>query len=361
TLTYTSFRVIKILKQDPPFMNLINSSELYGNNRFEGIVKDLLVELSKMLQFTYKLSLTEDRNYGSVNETTNQWTGMVKKIIDQKADIAAGAFSITASRSHVIDFTKPFLDQGVTMLVAKPKSLPPSIFQCFAPFTLNVWLLIAGSFIFTGVIFYATGYLSPFDLYGSAVHTIYSTNLGNSVWNIISSFLQQGHNKSPNALSGRIITGFWWLASCIIIATYTANLAAFLTIDRLNSAVDSIQKLATQNKIKYGTVQGSSVDNFFHKTGLSPYYEMAPYMANVPTTQQGVQKAKEGNYAFLWDAALLNYYKNIHCDVMTVGGEFHKDGYGLGLRKGSPYTQEFSVAILKLRQNGFIENRIKKW
>ncbi|RDD46626.1 Glutamate receptor ionotropic, kainate 2 [Trichoplax sp. H2] len=250
---------------DPPFMNLINSSELYGNNRFEGIVKDLLVELSKMLQFTYKLSLTEDRNYGSVNETTNQWTGMVKKIIDQKADIAAGAFSITASRSHVIDFTKPFLDQGVTMLVAKPKSLPPSIFQCFAPFTLNVWLLIAGSIIFTGVIFYATGYLSPFDLYGSAVRhlplhandsdysgnsiprvdklrwknyyrdTIYSTNLGNSVWNIISSFLQQGHNKSPNALSGRIITGFWWLASCIIIATYTANLAAFLTIDRLNS------------------------------------------------------------------------------------------------------------------------------
>lgn len=88
---------------------------------------------------------------------------------------------------------------------------------------------------------------------------------------------------------------------------------------------------------------------------------MAPKMINVPTTQAGVEKAKEGNYAFLWDAALLNYYKNKQCDVVTVGGEFHKDGYGLGLRKGSPYTEEFSVAILKLRQEGFIENNIKKW
>ena len=179
--------------------------------------------------------------------------------------MAAGAFSITVNRAQVIDFTKPFLDQGVTMLVSKPKSLPPSIFQCFAPFTLNVWLILAGSLVFTGIVFFITGYFSPFDSYGAAVRrlplhvndhhnsissiprvdklrwkrhhnkVLSSTNLGNAVWATISSFLQQGYNKSPNALSGRIITGIWWLASCIIIATYTANMAAFLTIDRLNA------------------------------------------------------------------------------------------------------------------------------
>ena len=74
--------------------------------------------------------------------------------------------------------------------------------------------------------------------------------------------------------------------------------------------MDSIQKLASQSKIKFGTVKGSSVDNFFRRTTISPYYEMAPRMINVPTTQLGVEKAKQGNYAFLWDAALLNYYKN---------------------------------------------------
>lgn len=179
--------------------------------------------------------------------------------------MAAGAFSITVNRAQVMDFTKPFLDQGVTMLVSKPKSVPPSIFQCFAPFTLNVWLILAGSLVFTGILFFVTGYLSPFDAYGSAVRhlpvhikdhncinniprtdklrwknhfskVIYSTNLGNAVWATISSLLQQGYNTSPDALSGRIITGIWWLASCIIIATYTANLAAFLTIDRLNAS-----------------------------------------------------------------------------------------------------------------------------
>ena len=65
-------------------MSLVNSStELTGNDRFEGIVKNILEELSKSLQFSYKLSICKDSSYGSFNKTTNQWTGMVKELIDQ--------------------------------------------------------------------------------------------------------------------------------------------------------------------------------------------------------------------------------------------------------------------------------------
>lgn len=65
-------------------MSLVNSSsELFGNDKFEGIVKDILEELSKSLQFTYKLSISKDNSYGSINKTTNQWTGMVRELIDQ--------------------------------------------------------------------------------------------------------------------------------------------------------------------------------------------------------------------------------------------------------------------------------------
>lgn len=39
----------------------------------------------------------------------------------------------------------------------------------------------------------------------------------------------QGGGEAPKNLSGRLVAATWWLFGFIIIASYTANLAAFLT------------------------------------------------------------------------------------------------------------------------------------
>ena len=96
-------------------------------------------------------------------------------------------------------------------------------------------------------------------------------------------------------------------------------------------------------------------------TKLSPYDRMAKNLINVPNTEAGINKTLSEHYAFLWDSAIVNYYKSKYCKLQTIGGEFQKDGYALGLKKASPFTQEFSLAILNLRQNGFIEHALKKW
>ena len=41
-----------------------------------------------------------------------------------------------------------------------------------------------------------------------------------------------GGGEAPRAISGRVIAATWWLFGFIMIATYTANLAAFLTVSR---------------------------------------------------------------------------------------------------------------------------------
>ena len=40
---------------------------------------------------------------------------------------------------------------------------------------------------------------------------------------------------------------------------------------------------------------------------------------------------------------------------------FGKFGYGFGLPKNSPFTHQFSVKILELRQNGFVNLLAKRW
>lgn len=65
------------------------------------------------------------------------------------------------------------------------------------------------------------------------------------------------------SLSGRIVGGVWWFFTLIIISSYTANLAAFLTVERMVSPIESAEDLAKQTEIAYGTLEAGSTKEFF--------------------------------------------------------------------------------------------------
>ncbi len=65
----------------------------------------------------------------------------------------------------------------------------------------------------------------------------------------------------PKALSTRIVGGIWWFFT--LISSYTANLAAFLTVERMESPIDSADDLAKQTKILYGLVEDGATMTFF--------------------------------------------------------------------------------------------------
>lgn len=49
----------------------------------------------------------------------------------------------------------------------------------------------------------------------------------------------------------------------IIVSSYTANLAAFLTLEKMQAPIESVEDLAKQTKIKYGIQAGGSTAQFF--------------------------------------------------------------------------------------------------
>lgn len=75
--------------------------------------------------------------------------------------------------------------------------------------------------------------------------------------------LTPGSELMPKALSTRIVGGIWWFFTLIIISSYTANLAAFLTVERMESPIDSADDLAKQTKILYGVVEDGATMTFF--------------------------------------------------------------------------------------------------
>ena len=65
------------------------------------------------------------------------------------------------------------------------------------------------------------------------------------------------------AISTRMVAGMWWSFTLIMISSYTANLAAFLTAAQMKVPINSADDLAKQTKIKYGTYCCGSTNAFF--------------------------------------------------------------------------------------------------
>ena len=64
----------------------------------------------------------------------------------------------------------------------------------------------------------------------------------------------------------------------IVIASYTANLAAFLTVETLERPIQKVEDLDGQDVIKYGVVGGGSTAKFFQTSNRELYQRMGKYM-----------------------------------------------------------------------------------
>jgi hypothetical protein len=160
----------------------------------------------------------------------------------------------------------------------------------------------------------------------------------------------------------------WWFAVLIIMSSYTANLAAFLTIQRFTSPITTVTELAQQKSISYGTVQNSQPQAFFEDATIPSFVTMWQYMQYhhtlVKSSTEGIEKVIDGNYAFIWDSVVLEYIEHQQGEcgsLMTVGSLLGKIGYGFGLPKDSPYTKQLSNAILELRHSGVMDALEQKW
>lgn len=93
-------------------------------------------------------------------------------------------------------------------------------------------------------------------------------SLLNSFWFAVASLMQQTCDFSPRSLSGRIVGSVWWFFTLILISSYTANLAALLTVERMVNPINSPEDLAAQTEVQYGTLYHGSTWDFFRVSNI---------------------------------------------------------------------------------------------
>ncbi|XP_031953710.1 glutamate receptor ionotropic, kainate 5, partial [Corvus moneduloides] len=347
-----------------------------GPERYEGFCVDMLRELAALLKFRFHIKLVEDGLYGAP-EPNGSWTGMVGELINRKADLAVAAFTITAEREKVIDFSKPFMTLGISILYRVHMGRKPGYFSFLDPFSPAVWLFMLLAYLAVSCVLFLAARLSPYEWYNphpclrerpglvGLVENQYT--LGNSLWFPVGGFLQQGAEVLPRALSTRCVSGVWWAFTLIIISSYTANLAAFLTVQRMEVPVESADDLADQTNIEYGTIHAGSTMTFFQNSRYQTYQRMWNYMHSkqpsvfVKSTEEGIARVLNSKYAFLLESTMNEYHRRHNCNLTQIGGLLDTKGYGIGMPLGSPFRDEITLAILQLQENNRLEILKRKW
>ncbi|XP_049532370.1 glutamate receptor ionotropic, kainate 2 isoform X1 [Anopheles darlingi] len=367
--------IVTTILSAPYCMRKDSAEKLTGNSQFEGYAIDLIHEISKILGFNYTIRLAPDGRYGSHNKETGEWDGMIKELLEQRADLAIADLTITFDREQVVDFTMPFMNLGISVLYRKPVKQPPNLFSFLSPLSLDVWIYMATAYLGVSVLLFILARFTPYEWENphpcnrEPLFLENSFTLLNSLWFTIGSLMQQGCDIAPKAVSTRMVAGMWWFFTLIMISSYTANLAAFLTVERMDSPIESAEDLAKQTKIKYGALRGGSTAAFFRDSNFSTYQRMWSFMESArpsvftASNIEGVERVVKGkgSYAFLMESTSIEYVIERNCELTQVGGMLDSKGYGIAMPPNSPFRTAISGAVLKLQEEGKLHILKTRW
>ncbi|KAG7265501.1 hypothetical protein CRUP_003590 [Coryphaenoides rupestris] len=259
---------------------------------YEGYCIDLASEIAKHIGIKYKISVVPDGKYGARDPETKIWNGMVGELVyghlllkilltafPLLSGVAAAAgTAAAAAAAAAVEAAAAAVEAAAAARMFQAPATPPRGAD-----------VTAGSRT-------------------SDTPALQGLNTGCQA-------------QASRSLSGRIVGGVWWFFTLIIISSYTANLAAFLTVERMRSKIAVYEKM-------WG------------------YMKSAEPTVFTKTTAEGVARVRKskGKYAFLLESTMNEYTEQRKpCDTMKVGGNLDSKGYGVATPKGSQLSSSLQV------------------
>ncbi len=322
-----------VVKQTVPFV-------FRDSDRLKGYSIDLLNLLSKECGFTYSVS--------EVSSTPK----LIEEVSQKKHDIGVGATSITEEREKIVDFSHPFFESGLQILVRKSGDNGP-------------WATIKK--VFNSEFFGLIGILCLIVLFISHLLWLverkrnsesfpikYLTGIGESIWWSISTLVSGGcENKGPVGFPGRLVAFIWMLGAILLTTFITASLTASMTVNTLSSDIKGISDLRGK---KIGTISGGYAEGYLKKSGYN--------VIGQKTIDDAIPQLENGKVSgIVFDSPVLNYYVNTHpgSNFQVIGPIFENQNYGFVLPLGSNLRKDINKALLKLQFSGALNDLKKKW
>ncbi|KAK3713095.1 hypothetical protein RRG08_036708 [Elysia crispata] len=337
-----------------------------------GLTMDLLKIFSQELNFDFHIKEVEDGKWGGLSKDGKRWNGLVNALLSDEADIVMTSIKINPERSTAIRFSVPYLETGIKIIVAlRAGAISPTAF--LEPYDYASWaLILIFSVHATGTAILIFEWLSPDGLNrGLTPMREHRFSLFRSFWLIWAMlFSTSVQTDQPKGIASRFLANIWALFALVFLASYTANLAAFMITKEeyynLSGIKDyRLQKPRSMNPpFKYATIPNGSTEANIRANHKDMYRYMQEY--NQPDVDEGIEALKAQKIqAFIYDSSVLEYYasRDPKCRLVTVGNRYAMTGYGVAFPPDyqNPWIRKINKVILKLQSNGELDRLQKFW
>ncbi|XP_040845377.1 glutamate receptor ionotropic, NMDA 2C [Ochotona curzoniae] len=339
----------------------------------KGFCIDILKKLAKVVKFSYDLYLVTNGKHGK--RVRGVWNGMIGEVYYKRADMAIGSLTINEERSEIVDFSVPFVETGISVMVARSNgTVSPSAF--LEPYSPAVWVMMfVMCLTVVAVTVFMFEYFSPVSYNQNLTRGKKpggpSFTIGKSVWLLWALvFNNSVPIENPRGTTSKIMVLVWAFFAVIFLASYTANLAAFMIQEQYIDTVSGLSDKKFQRPqdqyppFRFGTVPNGSTERNIR----SNYRDMHTHMVkfNQRSVEDALTSLKMGKLdAFIYDAAVLNYMagKDEGCKLVTIGSGkvFATTGYGIAMQKDSHWKRAIDLALLQFLGDGETQKLETVW
>lgn len=263
-----------------------------------------------------------------------------------EVDVAVTNLTITEERAIRVDFTHPWFDGGLQILIDDDRGtgLSAILGELGNSGHLKALLWLIGTIVFASVT------LTLFDRrFDKDFPEKWPEGFAESFYSVMS-IATSGKSPSRKNLfgwPGRIWSAFWLVCGIAVLAFVTSAVTSVMTTLALENRITGLNDLPGRS---VGVLSGSTAEEFIISSG----YRSVEF-DNIDEAVEGLVAGRVD--VIVGDAPVLSYFAHTReeRDISVVGPIFEPDKYGFALQRGSPHRKPLSIDLLGAAEDGVIE------
>ncbi|XP_071093136.1 glutamate receptor-like [Haliotis cracherodii] len=344
-----------------------SASSTNGSIVYTHICKDFFDSLAEYLNFTYELIEPPDKSWGELSES---WSGLLGMVARNEIDLSGIPYGITLKRTKA--FTFPYIMYEYECEVVHKKVSNND----------NHWMLLVSVFKWEvyvcGLLTMAwcIGLYTLLERYSVGEHIMAREiparppSTSDSVMTAVLVPLRQGSLHLPQPTPGRIFYTSWWLFCIIIVAVYTGNLVATISVVKEKIPFNSMEELAGNDDFKIITTRGSSTEDTYKYSNDSVSKKIWSKVLHTRSTniRNSLDEdlhikmlLQSGYYAYITGSANVDSIENTLDNLRRMRCGTGPKYLSLPFPVNSPLVELFSDKLIRLYDNGMLEAWARKW
>ncbi|XP_022894775.1 glutamate receptor 2.7-like isoform X2 [Olea europaea var. sylvestris] len=273
---------------------------------------------------------------------------MLIAVYNKRLDAVVADMTILDDRYDYADFSQPYMDCEIVMVVPAKKDLRSSIFIVVTAFEWKLWVVMAALSLSTGAIIFLNEHANDNPEFGGSFPQI----IGSMLWFSVTllSFAQRESIK--NNLSRFVLT-VWLFVIMIVTASYTAVLSSMMTVPRLQPSIVEVDYLQKTNAI-VGCNEEGFIPRYLTDT-LKFKEENLKKIGSLSDYKEAFEKKQIAAAFFISPHAKL-FLANNSKRFVIAKPSLQVGGLAYVFPKGSSLNADISRAILNMKQRGEINH-----